>query len=148
MKPKKICEKPGCNRFSFGKFCRLHTIRQPLKTKRRLSPRKKTIQEVAEKKRSTEEMWKLFLEIWNERPHRCEATGKFLGKEPLSTMFHHLLPKQDSLFPQYKFCKWNIALIDPNIHAAVESNIDLVPAIKQRYLALLQAHKENKLHIQ
>jgi hypothetical protein len=145
MKPKKICENLNCNRFAFGKFCNLHRPWTPLKTKKSLTPRKKTNEQKAEKKRATEEMWKFFLEIWNERPHRCEVTGKFLGKEPLTTMFHHLLPKQDSCFPQYKFKKWNIALIHPDIHTTVEQNMDLVPKLKERYLELLQAHKDCKL---
>jgi hypothetical protein len=150
MNPKKICENPGCNRYAFGKFCNLHRPRTILKTKqslkqKRLQPRKKTNEQIAEKRRSTEEMWNFFLEIWSERPHRCEVTGRFLGKEPLSTMFHHLLPKQDSCFPQFKLCKWNIALIHPDIHATVEQNVDLVPKIKERYLELLQAFKDGKI---
>jgi hypothetical protein len=150
MKPKKICQNPNCNRPAFGKFCNLHRPRTILKTKKslkqkRLQPRKKTKEQIAEKRRSTEEMWNFFLEIWSERPHRCEVTGRFLGKEPLSTMFHHLLPKQDSQFPQFKLCKWNIALIHPDIHATVEQNIDLVPKIKERYLELLHAYKDGKI---
>lgn len=153
MRPKKICEIPSCNRFSFGKFCNLHRLRtirkteNSLKQTRPLKTRSKTNEQKAEKKRSTEKMWSLFLEIWSERPHRCEVTGKFLGMEPLSTMFHHILPKQDSCFPQYKFCKWNITLIHPDIHATVEVNLDLVPKIKERYMELLQFHKEGVLPI-
>jgi hypothetical protein len=151
MKPKKICEKIGCNRYAFGKFCNLHRPRtitktaSSLKKKRFLKPRKKTDKEKAEKKRTTEEMWNFFLEIWSERPHYCEVTSKFLGSVPLTTMFHHILPKQDSCFPQYKLCKWNIALLHPDVHATVEQNIDLVPQIKQKYLDLLQAHKNGLL---
>lgn len=151
MNPKKICEKSDCNRLAFGKFCNLHRPRTILKTKkslkqkRSLKPRKKTQEQIAEKKRSTEEMWNFFLEIWNERPRRCEVTGKYLSDPPLSTYFHHLLPKEDSQYPQFKLCKWNIALIHPDIHATVEQNIDLVPKIKTRYLELLQLFKDGKL---
>lgn len=71
----------------------------------------------------------LFMEIWEERGGICEVTGVFLG-EPLATMFHHLLPK--SKYPEFRYCKWNIMLVAPDVHAQIESDISKVPVADQR----------------
>jgi hypothetical protein len=145
MKPKKICEKDGCTRLSFGKFCTLHTAKKPLKkTVNSLKP-KKTPEQRKKERKEAEKMRQFFLEIWNERPHYCEVTNVWLGREVLSTMMHHVLPKNDQAFPQYKYCKWNIALIHPDVHAQVENDMDSVPELKRRYLELLDKHLNNNL---
>lgn len=61
-------------------------------------------------------MWNLFLEIWNERPHRSQISGDWLGREPLSCMFDHLLEK--SKWPQFKYDKRNIILLTCSEHSA------------------------------
>lgn len=73
--------------------------------------------------------------IWNERAGKCDITGKLLGSEPLSTMFHHILPK--GKYPQFRYCKWNILLVDPDIHCQIEDDIDKVPAAKKKYDELM-----------
>ncbi|HJT72654.1 MAG TPA: hypothetical protein VJ720_01525 [Chitinophaga sp.] len=88
-----------------------------------------------EKKELIQKDHDFFMEIWEERDGRCEVTGEFLG-EPLSTMFHHLLPKAD--YPQYRYCKWNILLVKPDIHAMIESDISKVPMAQTKTRELLQ----------
>lgn len=56
----------------------------------------------------------MFMEIWGERPHRSEISGKWLGKEPLSYLFDHLLEKE--IYPEIKYEKWNIALVTIDEH--------------------------------
>lgn len=49
------------------------------------------------------------MEIWKERPHVSEVSGTPLYGEPLSIYFDHLLEKET--YPQYRYEKWNIALV-------------------------------------
>jgi hypothetical protein len=66
-------------------------------------------------------MMDLFLEIWNERPHKSEVSGEKLGKEPLTIFFHHIFPKKK--FPERAFDKENIILLTWEEHDNVEINI-------------------------
>lgn len=61
-----------------------------------------------EKKKMTQVMFSFFMDIWKERKHNCESCGKWLGKEPLSTFFDHLLEK--SKYPLLRFEEKNIFL--------------------------------------
>lgn len=82
--------------------------------------------------------------IWDRRPLKtCEVTGKWLGKEPLSTFFHHVLSKNK--FPQYRWCEWNIMLLHPDVHLQAERDLDKVPKVRERTEELLQKHSEGKL---
>jgi len=76
-----------------------------------------------------------YQQIWEERNGRCEITGQPLGSEPLATMFHHILPK--GKYPQFRYCKWNILLVHPDIHCQIEDDIDKVPAAKKKYTELM-----------
>ena len=80
-----------------------------------------------------------YSEIWDEREHVCFETGVYLGSEPYTTMFHHVLPK--SKYPQFRHCKWNIVLLHPDVHNQVETFIDKCPKVKELTLRL----KEEKL---
>ena len=61
-----------------------------------------------------EKMWNFFLEIWKERPHYCQVTGKWLGNTPKSWMFEHILEK--SKYPDLAYEKDNVILIDFEPH--------------------------------
>lgn len=84
-----------------------------------------------------------YTEIWEERGGICQVSGDYLGAEPLTTMFHHILPK--AKFPQYRYCSWNIILIHPDLHAQVERDMDKVPAVKVMYQDLLEKHLRGEL---
>lgn len=65
-----------------------------------------------QKKQQSEDIEKMrlfFEEIWNERVHLSEVSGEYLGSEPKSWMFDHLLEK--SRYPELKYEKENIALV-------------------------------------
>lgn len=64
--------------------------------------------------RKTSDMNAFFLQIWNKKKHECENCGKWLGKEPLSYMFDHLLEK--SKHPDLKFEEDNIMLVCLECH--------------------------------
>lgn len=76
-------------------------------------------EKVGIKRQETDKQFRLFLEIWNERKingrNYCEVTGVLLPKEALSIYFDHLLEK--SSYPQFKFDKRNIVIVDGDVHA-------------------------------
>lgn len=53
-------------------------------------------------------------EIWNERPHVCGNCGHFLGQEPRTIYFDHILEK--SKYPEYRHTKENIWLLCWDCH--------------------------------
>lgn len=72
-----------------------------------------------------------YREVWNASPHVCQCGCKrYLGKEPLTTFFHHLLPK--SIYPQFRHTFENIMILHPDDHSQAESNIDKLPEVKRR----------------
>lgn len=84
-----------------------------------------------------------YLKLWEKSDKRCIVTGKYLGQEPLSTFFHHILPK--SRFPEYRWCEWNIAILHPDVHNQVELDIDRVPMIKELTKELVRKHENGEL---
>jgi len=55
-----------------------------------------------------------FMSIWAKRSHKCEHCGKWLGKEPRSYMFDHLLEK--SKYPKLRLEEDNILLVCLECH--------------------------------
>jgi hypothetical protein len=49
------------------------------------------------------------MEIWNQRPHYSEVSGKYLGEEPMAYFFAHVCSK--GAHPKLKFEKRNIMLM-------------------------------------
>lgn len=80
------------------------------------------------------EMRLMFMEIWSERPRRSEVSGKSLGKEALSTYFHHILAK--SKHPELALIPENIILLTPDEHANVESDMYKYEEVNRRRKAL------------
>ena len=59
-------------------------------------------------------MRSFFLSIWNKKVHNCENCNKWLGNEPLTYMFDHLLEK--SKYPELMYEKENIMLVCLDCH--------------------------------
>lgn len=104
------CKVCGANAES--DYCFKHKPRKPLAKSRIVAktPVKKT-----------SELRDFFLQIWNKRPHYSEVSGKWLGKEPLSVFFHHILPKEK--YPQAAFDEENIILLTLEEHDQVEMDV-------------------------
>lgn len=83
-----------------------------------------------EKKKIQAIMHSVFMDIWHNRRHYSEVSGIWLGKEALTTFFHHILPK--SSFPQAIFDEENIILLTSDEHMRVESNPSLFDKINTR----------------
>ena len=111
-----------CGNRCLGELCWKHKPAKKIKTNK--SGMSRITQE------QMADMWVIFREIWAERPHFCEETGRSLGSEPNSTMFHHLLHKAP--YPQFQFEKGNIMLLHPDVHQLAHQNIDATPEVKRR----------------
>ena len=61
-----------------------------------------------------EQMFLFFKELWKKRRHNCENCGKWLGNEPLSYMFDHVLEK--SKYPQLILEEDNIMFLCLECH--------------------------------
>lgn len=79
----------------------------------------------------------MFSEIWREREHKCVISNlPLVGGR--TYMFHHVLAKQS--YERYALCKWNIMVLDYEIHNRYEVNPLTEPLIeeyKQHLLNLL-----------
>lgn len=91
------CEVCGANAESTR--CFLHKLHKPLAQTR--------ITSGAVKSKNIDEMRNFFLDIWKTRQdHKCENCKKWLGNEPLTYMFDHVLEK--SKYPDLKYEEENI----------------------------------------
>jgi len=55
-----------------------------------------------------------YLVIWNSREHICQSCGAYLGKEPRSYMFDHLIEKKPH--PELRHVAGNIFLVCLECH--------------------------------
>lgn len=67
-----------------------------------------------EKKEYTNKQFQMFFNIWSKRRHYCESCGLWLGNEPLSIFFDHLLEK--SKYPEFALIENNIYLCCGECH--------------------------------
>ena len=95
---------------------------------KKLSPKQE--KRMQEKKKLTSILQSIFMDIWHDRRHYSEISGRWLGKEPLSTFFHHILPK--SSYPNAMFDTENIILLTTNEHGQVEITPQCFEEINKR----------------
>jgi hypothetical protein len=117
----KTCSKEGCERNVWSKgLCIVHSPKPKIAKRESYinSMGTKTAENMADVKLKQEIFFK---GIWNKRKHVSELSGEYLGKEPKTIFFHHLLPK--SKYPQAEFDEENIILVTFVEHQQVESNI-------------------------
>jgi 5-methylcytosine-specific restriction endonuclease McrA len=70
-----------------------------------------------------------FISIWKKREHRCENCNTYLGTEPLSYMFDHVLEK--SKYPDLKYEEENICILCLNCHSN-KTNCKLSDFMKEK----------------
>lgn len=110
----KKCKNKNCEStkiWSKG-FCRYHFLQEnppkPIKKSGKIA--KISVKgeiKKQKKKEYTEEQFKMFLEIWTNNPHYCQSCNKYLGEEPLSLYFDHLIEKS---------ARRDLALVKENIY--------------------------------
>ena len=106
-----------CGKNSDGDYCFQHKPRTQLQ--RGIKPSLTTKKKVSDGK--THQMREMFLDIWKKRPHKSEVSGAYLGSEPMSTYFHHILPKEK--YPEACLDEENIILLTLEEHSNVENDM-------------------------
>ena len=109
-----------CGKNSESEFCFVHKPRKALPKTKGLSKVAKDVSFDTEK-RNISDMNAFFLQVWTKRKHYSEVSGDYLGKEPLTIYFHHILPKEK--FPQAKYDEDNIILLTFDEHNNVENDM-------------------------
>ena len=127
------CSVDGCNNPAWAKgLCVSHIKRKPLA---RVGTTIRAQQRSLVEKVNAEAMRNFFMEIWKERIHESEVSGEYLGKEALSTFFHHILPKNK--YPELAYEKSNIILLTLEEHTNVENDMYRYPEVNVRREQLL-----------
>ena len=123
-----------CDRNSESDYCFQHKPRKALsKVTKRLSTRQEN--------KKTDEVLKrqeFFLSIWKKRIHHSEISGDFLGTEPLSTFFHHILPK--SKYPEGAYDEENIILLTLEEHDNVENDMYKYQIVNEKRSYLMEKY--------
>ena len=130
-----------CGKKSESNWCFQHKPRKPLpKTSSRFA--KKLDKSVKSDKeiRQISEMKEFFLQIWSKRLHHSEVSGKWLGKEPLTVFFHHILPKEK--YPQASLDEENIVLLRLEEHEQVELDMYRYEEINEQRKYLLNKYQK------
>lgn len=122
-----------CGKSSQSEYCFQHKPRKPLA---RTSASKRKEAGV-----KANQMHTFFLDIWKTRRHYSELSNTYLGKEPLSIFFHHILPKEK--YPQAAFDEENIILLTLDEHTNVESSMYRYPAINEKREKLLLKYEKS-----
>lgn len=138
IRKKKIC-KCGCGKEGFIwskemlKEC-FFRLNKP-KTIKKYS--EKGLEKKEKKKEYTKLQFELFQEIWNERKHNCQSCGFWLGNEPKSIFFDHLIEK--SKRKDLALIKENILLVCENCHSCktmgfpTAKHIEYINKVKEIY---------------
>lgn len=107
----KTCGK-NCNDL----YCFHHKPRKPLSKGRGLTKVKDKVSKSELKNAQINDMRKFFMQYWKEnKEHTCENCRTWLGKEPLSYMFDHVLEK--SKYPELAFEPENIMYLCLTCHS-------------------------------
>ena len=114
-----------CGKNAETEYCFLHKRKKPLavSSSKKLDKSEEEIEQISE-------MREFFLKIWRKRPHHSEVSMDYLGKEPLTVFFHHILPKEK--YPQAMFDEENIILLTLEEHDNVERDIYKYPTVNKK----------------
>lgn len=131
----KKCKVEGCNNPIWGnELCANHKPRKALAKKSSLLSKK-----LDKSEDNSLKMRELFLSIWSKRPHRSEVSNTYLGKEPLTVFFHHILPKEK--YPDTSLDEENIILLTLEEHDQVEMDMYRYDVVNQRREYLKNKHE-------
>lgn len=133
------CKTCGANAES--EYCFRHKPRKPLpRTSSRFAKKLDKPVKSEEEIRQISEMREFFLQIWSKRSHHSEVSGRWLGKEPLTVFFHHILPKEK--YPEASLDEENIVLLTLEEHEQVELDMYRYEEINQKRKYLLNKYKK------
>ena len=119
----------ACNCSSESEYCFRHKPRKEMS--KGMSKMSKTSKKMSKHPEQTH----FFVRIWGSRPHFSEVSGQFLGNEPLSVFFHHILSKEK--YPQAALDEENIILLTLQEHDQVEMDMYRYDEVNKRRENLL-----------
>jgi len=130
-----------CGKNSDGEYCFQHKPKKPLSSGKGFSSRKSSLlpQKLDKSPSKFLEMREFFLSIWKKKPHRSEISDTYLGKEPMSTYFHHILPKEK--YPEACLDEENIILLTLEEHSNVENDMYRYEEVNERRNHLLKKYE-------
>lgn len=106
---------------------------------------KKRAKKILEQKATFEQDKLFYAEIWIASPHICQCgCKKKLGKEPLTTFFHHLLFKAQ--YPELRHTPENIMILHPECHNAYHTFPDSRSEVQRRQAQVLTLLESGKLN--
>ena len=114
-----------CGRNAETEYCFLHKRKKPLA----ISPSKK-LDKSDEEIRQISELHAFFNKIWKKKMHYSEVSMDYLGKEPLTVFFHHILPKEK--YPEASLDEENIILLTLEEHDNVEKDMYKYEIVNKR----------------
>jgi hypothetical protein len=124
-----------CGKNSDSEYCFQHKPRKQLQQSGR--PSLTTKRKVSDGK--SHQMREMFMDIWKKRPHKSEISGTYLGKEAMSTYFHHILAKEK--YPEACLDEENIILLTLEEHSTVESDMYRYEEVNKRRNHLLTKYE-------
>jgi hypothetical protein len=132
-----------CGKNSDGEYCFQHKVRKPLSSGKGFSNKKSSLlsQKLDKSPSKFLEMRQFFLSVWDKRPHRSEVSDTYLGKEPMSTYFHHILPKEK--YPEACLDEENIILLTLEEHSNVENDMYKYEEVNDRRKHLLKKYERS-----
>jgi hypothetical protein len=143
----KTCGKP-CD----SDFCFAHKPRKAFKKSNKLNSKSSSSLDIIDDTVSidvinnyvekSKTMYQFFYDIWKKRPHKSEVSGEYLGKEPLSAYFHHIMAK--SKYPELAYKEDNIVLLTLDEHATVESDMYRYDEVNKRRELLINKYLKNE----
>jgi hypothetical protein len=83
-----------------------------------------------------------FLQLWQKKRHYSEVSGKYLGEEPLTVFFHHILPKEK--YPEASLDEENIIFLTLEEHDQVEMDIYRYEEVNKRRALLKSKYEGTK----
>jgi hypothetical protein len=89
-----------------------------------------------------QQMHEFFQLLWKKFPHYSMISGKYLGNEPLTIFFHHILPKEK--YPQACLDEENIIILTLEEHEQVEMDMYRFEEINNRRNNLLIKYERSK----
>ena len=133
-----------CGKNADSEYCFAHKARKPLSSGKGLSSKMSVISSIKAKNVHNDghnQQREMFMNIWKKKRHYSEVSGLYLGKEPMSTYFHHILPKEK--YPEACLDEENIILLTLEEHSNVENDMYRYEEVNKRRNHLLTKYERS-----
>ena len=133
-----------CGKNADSEYCFAHKARKPLSSGKGLSSKMSVISSIKAKNVHNDghnQQREMFINIWKKKRHYSEVSGVYLGSEPMSTYFHHILPKEK--YPDACLDEENIILLTLEEHSNVENDMYRYEEVNKRRNHLLTKYERS-----